>query len=65
MERYFAVPVLKKIMMIIGPFGHKAVGDLSGVSETYSHQPQYSPLIEACGGGQNILVVLDAQRIFW
>jgi hypothetical protein len=26
-----------KLMMSISPFGHKAVGDLSGVSETYSH----------------------------
>jgi hypothetical protein len=32
-------------MMSISPFGHKAVGDLSGVSETYSHKP-HSPLIE-------------------
>jgi hypothetical protein len=34
------------MMMSISPFGYKAVGDLSGVSEMYSHLP-HSPLIEA------------------
>jgi hypothetical protein len=34
------------MMMSISPFGHKAVGDISGVSEMYSHQ-SHSPLIEA------------------
>jgi hypothetical protein len=33
------------MMMMMSPFGHKAVGDLSGVSEMYSHQP-HSPIIE-------------------
>jgi hypothetical protein len=34
------------MMMIISPFGHKAVSDLSGVGEMYSYQ-SHSPLIEA------------------
>jgi hypothetical protein len=32
------------MMMSISPFSHKAVGDLSRVSEMYSHQ-QHSPLV--------------------
>jgi hypothetical protein len=38
--------VLFVMMMMISPFGHKAVGDLSGVSETYSRQ-SHSPIVEA------------------
>ena len=34
------------MMMSISPFSHKAVGDLSRVSEMYSHQ-QHSPLVGA------------------
>jgi|AntRauMFilla1563_2_1112583.scaffolds.fasta_scaffold234028_1 hypothetical protein len=33
-------------MMSINPFGHKGVGDLSGVSEMFSHQP-HSPQDDA------------------
>jgi hypothetical protein len=33
------------MMMSISPLCHKVVGDLSGISETYSHHP-HSPLVE-------------------
>ena len=40
-----------------GPTAHKAVGNLSGVSETYSHQ-SHSPIIEA---SNNIEVANEAK----
>jgi hypothetical protein len=43
--------MMMMMMMKISPFGHKAVGDLSGVSETYSRQ-LHSLIIEASCGPQ-------------